>query len=53
LQKHLAVLGDFVLFFSGAEQGVGMDAFQPDKHAGHTRAPRLLDEVRRWHIAST
>ena len=33
LQQHLAVLGDFVLLLSGAEQRVGIDAFEADEDA--------------------
>ena len=45
-QQHFPVLSDFVLLLARAQQAVGVDALQPDKHARHPGPPRLFDEVR-------
>src|SRR5229473_2772182 len=45
LQQHLTILSDLVLLLLGAHQVVGIDAFEPNKHAHDTGPPSLLDKV--------
>src|ERR1700747_1592889 len=45
-QQHLAILGNFVLSFLGAQQVVRINILKPYEHPGYAGALALLDEVR-------
>src|SRR2546423_9895056 len=45
-QKHLAVLGNFVLPFVGGGEVIGIDVFQPDENAAHPGPRTFLDKIR-------